>query len=109
MTGVVTLDGAPVAGGNLSFIPVGAGAGASATTGADGTYEVRTGSGEGLAVGDYIVTVSANGPPVTRPGSDLPFPGKLLTPKKYSTSQTSDLRASVQAGANELDFQLSSK
>ena len=108
LSGIVTLDGAPLAGANLSFIPVGSGAGAAATTGTDGSYEVRTGSGEGLAAGDYIVTVSANGPPVTRPGSDLPLPGKLLTPKKYSTSQTSDLRASVQTGANELNFELKS-
>lgn len=109
MSGVVTLDGTPLAGGNLSFIPMGDGAGASATIDSDGTYDVRTGSVRGLTIGEYIVTVSANGPPVSRLGSDLPFPGKLLTPKKYSTSQTSDLRATVQAGANELDFKLTSK
>lgn len=108
LSGVVTLDGTPLATGNISFIPAGEGAGASATIGAGGAYDVQTGSARGLAPGDYLVTVSANGPPVTKPGSDLPLPGELLTPKKYSTSQTSDLRATVQAGANKLDFNLTS-
>jgi hypothetical protein len=108
LTGVVTLDGAPLATGNISFLPTGEGAGASASIGLDGAYDVRTGSVRGLAPGDYVVTVSANGPPITKPGSDLPLPGKLLTPKKYSTSQTSDLRATVQPGDNTLNFELTS-
>jgi hypothetical protein len=106
LTGVVTLDGAPLTTGNIAFLPTGEGAGASATIGSDGSYDVRTGSVRGLAPGDYVVTVSANGPPVTKPGSDLPLPGKLLTPKKYSTSQSSDLRANVQPGDNNLNFDL---
>lgn len=108
LTGVVTLDGVPLATGNISFLPTGEGAGASASIGPDGAYDVRTGSVRGLAPGDYVVTVSANGPPITKAGSDLPLPGKLLTPKKYSTSQTSDLRATVQPGDNELNFELTS-
>jgi hypothetical protein len=108
LSGVVTLDGKPLATGNIAFLPTGEGAGASATIGSDGSYDVRTGSVRGLAPGDYIVTVSANGPPVTKPGSDLPLPGKLLTPKKYSTSQSSDLRANVQPGDNNLNFDLTS-
>lgn len=108
LTGVVTLDGAPLANGNISFLPAGEGAGASATIGPDGAYDVRTGSVRGLAPGEYVVTVSANGPPITKRGSDLPLPGKLLTPKKYSTSRTSDLRATVQPGENTLNFELTS-
>ncbi|HVJ66442.1 MAG TPA: carboxypeptidase-like regulatory domain-containing protein [Caulifigura sp.] len=59
VSGVVTLDGAPVEGATVTFQPKAAGPTSFAITNPDGTFTMRTGSGrEGAAVGDHMVGVS---------------------------------------------------
>ena len=106
--GVVTLNGRPLDRGSVTFIPVERGPGASANINPDGTYAARTGSTQGLEPGEYVVTVRANADPVPNPQGGPPTPGKLLTPAKYGSSQTSDIRFTVESGKNHLDVKLSS-
>ncbi|HMO84162.1 MAG TPA: carboxypeptidase-like regulatory domain-containing protein [Lacipirellulaceae bacterium] len=106
--GVVTLDGAPLSGGSVTFVPVERGAGASANINAEGSYAALTGSSQGLQPGEYVVTVRASAPPSPDPKGGPPIPGKLLTPKKYGSTQTSDLRATISAGRNTLNLELRS-
>ena len=59
VAGTVTLDGEPVAGAKVTFIPAGPGIPATGTTDATGRYELRIGSGRtGVPRGRYGVTVS---------------------------------------------------
>ena len=59
VAGTVTLDGEPVAGAKVTFIPAGPGIPATGTTDATGRYELRIGSGRtGVPCGRYGVTVS---------------------------------------------------
>lgn len=59
-TGVVTVDGAPIEGATIVFIPnVQGGESGSAITDAQGAYSAVSGSvGEGLLPGEYKVTIS---------------------------------------------------
>jgi len=57
--GTVTVDGKPLAGGGVVFIP-GRGRGATGTIGLDGTYTMSTyGNGDGAIVGRHRVAVFA--------------------------------------------------
>jgi len=104
--GVVRLNGKPLDRGSVTFVPVEGGAGATASIGSGGAYAARTGSLEGLEPGEYVVTVQARGDVIRNAKGGLPMPGKLLTPAKYTTSKTSDLRATIKPGSNELDLEL---
>jgi hypothetical protein len=106
--GVVTLDGQPLNRGTVSFIPESGGAGATAAIGSDGSFEARTGSTIGLQPGDYAITVRAREDSVQPAKGGLPMPGKLITPKKYDSSSTSGLRATINSGKNELQLELRS-
>lgn len=58
VAGTVTLDGKPVAGARVSFIPTGPGIPATGTTDAAGRFELEVGSGRrGVPRGRYAVTV----------------------------------------------------
>ncbi|MBI1832516.1 MAG: metallophosphoesterase [Planctomycetes bacterium] len=72
----------------------------------DGSYQATTYlRDDGLEVGEYKVTATLR-IPYFEPSGKL---GKNLLPERYATHQTSDLRATVKAGANVIDFQLTSK
>lgn len=59
VAGTVTLDGEPVAGAKVTFIPAGSGIPATGSTDAAGRYELRIGTGRtGVPRGRYGVTVS---------------------------------------------------
>jgi len=64
VTGTVTLDGTPVEGATVTFIPVdGKARSASGSTSADGTFELTTFKDkDGALPGDYKVTVSYRDP-----------------------------------------------
>ena len=113
VSGTVTLDGKPLrmeAGtGTVSFHPEGGGPAAQARIGADGRFVLKTGSGEGLPSGDYVVTVVATGAGPKTPRNGVPMPGPLLTPTRYGTRKQSDLRFTVNPGANEIDIPLTSR
>lgn len=106
--GLVTLDGKPLDRGSVSFVPVTSGAGASASIGNDGSYEVQTGAISGMSPGDYVVTVRANGDPIPRADGGPPTPGKPITPAKYNSRNTSGLQYTIQPGANEINLELKS-
>jgi len=108
VSGSVTLDGKPVSKGNVSFMPVTDGATAYGTIAADGTYTLSSGSNSGANPGDYVVVVVVNGdipPPV--PGKTPENP-KALSPIKYASKDTSDLKVTVKAGPNVIPLEMKS-
>ena len=107
VTGQVTLDDQPLTTGNVSFNPVGDGPVGVGTIQPNGSYSVSTGTANGLPPGDYIVTVVATKPVAPSPANPEPVP-QLITPQKYGTRETTDLKCSVKAGSNKQDFHLRS-
>src|SRR5438270_13282201 len=85
--GTVTHNGAPLKKGTVTFTPK-EGPTAYATI-ADGNFTVMTGSSVGLKPGDYVVTVVDQ----TIPDPDANELAKILTPVKYASPATSDLKA----------------
>jgi hypothetical protein len=90
--GIVTLDGKPLAGATLVFIPSGTvGEGASGTSGSDGSFRLVTRNHAGAKPGDYKILVQVTPPakdPYTAYAEELQFrrePG----PKKASGSSSS--------------------
>ena len=114
VAGKVSLDGNPVSGAVIVFENAERGVSVNAELTADGTYTVRTFDTGGLPPGEYAVAVRPGG----IAGTDAPLageefpqndsPGQAI-PARYHGTQTSGLRATVQAGRNPpFDFQLSS-
>src|SRR5687768_4028659 len=59
VTGIVTLQGKPVAGAAITFVPTGDGEAASAITDSEGKYALTTWeAGDGARPGEYRVKVS---------------------------------------------------
>lgn len=59
VTGVVTLDGKPIEGATVSFVPKKTGQMSFGLTGPDGKFSLKAGTGQsGAAVGDHNVTVT---------------------------------------------------
>ena len=106
--GVVTLDGKPVERGRITFVPAESGAGAFAAINADGSYEARTGSVDGLETGEYLIAVQSREDSIPDPKGGPPLPGKLITPRKYARSRTSGINVSIDPGSNKVDFELKS-
>ena len=110
VAGFVKMAGAPLENGVVTFTPVKGGPSAYGTITAGGRYELKTGAGQGLELGDYVVTVAANATPeqaVTmgiKVGREGIMP--LLTPLKYADTATSPLKATVKSGRQDLDFDL---
>lgn len=112
--GQITLDGEPLIGGDsrqitIMFYPEsGVGAPAAATVDESGTYKLSSGSQNGLAPGDYVVTLSAM--ELTFPNGPNAEPSrKLLTPLRYTQPKASGLRREVKPGSNRFDLELTSK
>ena len=111
VSGEVTLDGNALESGRVVFSPRGDAAtqGATGQIGSNGRYEVQTGRSGGLKSGEYAVTVSSRKRPKPSSGGGPPAPGKLLTPKKYRNSSTTDLLVEVKPGSNDIDLALTSE
>jgi hypothetical protein len=115
--GTVTLDGKPLAGADLRFIPEGEtpGQGGAARTAPDGTYTLSTPLGEpGAPAGDYRVVIEKHEAP---PGAGPPDPNvppiesafRELLPPSYSDPAQSTLKATVTpSGSTTADFALKS-
>ena len=103
-SGTVTLDGAPLKDGTVSFHPAGDGPTAYGTV-TDGAFTVSTGQRDGLPAGKYKVTISAS----TIPKEGTKEQAKMLTPKKYATADATPLEADVKSGANTFQFEMSGK
>jgi len=121
--GVVTLDGQPVEGANVSFSPVDKnGKGATGMTGANGVFKLTTipdgEPGGGAMAGDYNVafskTVTSDPNAVTSSedpnygkssstGKTESFKSEKVIPEKYENPATSGFKVTVKAGENKGD------
>ncbi|WP_145368179.1 carboxypeptidase-like regulatory domain-containing protein [Maioricimonas rarisocia] len=125
VTGVVTLNGEPVVGADVTFYNADAARSAFGRTDDEGRYQLSTfSSNDGAVDGRHIVTIvkvdapAADAAPVASieseayvpPGagaSTTPAKPKSTLPEKFSSQQTSGLTAIVNAeGDNEIDFEL---
>lgn len=111
VSGSVTLDGAPLPIGTVTFAPVGEGTIAHGRIDEGGDYALRTGREEGLKAGDYRVTVVAREKPASDygPNGGPPPPGRQLTPDWYRSADSSGLEFSVERGGNTIDLALTSE
>lgn len=111
VSGSVTLDGEPLKiasdmRGTVLFQAVG-GQGAVATGILDpaGHYQLAVGSSTEIPPGKYQVAITASQLlPKSEKGEQQ---GKLITPLKYMSAQSSGLQAEVKPGENQFDFALS--
>ena len=122
VSGTVTLDGEPVAGAKVTFLPAGPGIPATGTTDATGRYQLRIGSGRtGVPRGRYGVTVSklkvstvtegearrvaaaaSVGAVETEPTSDgLVQVIEHVVPRRYADPATSGLEVDVTSAGDE--------
>jgi len=130
VTGTVKYKGDPVEGAIVTFLPAaskdmmsqGKGNAAYGTTDKNGNYTLKTFSpGDGAVPGSYIVTVTkfeqkavestpdVDSADYNPPGENdaPPKPPKNDLPKKYEAIKTSDLKADVAAGTdNVVDLDL---
>ena len=118
VSGTVTLDGRPLSGVMVSFVPTGSthGSGARGHTDNAGRYELTaTHGGKGTPVGDYRVVarklVMPDGSNFPANSNVAPFnsPARQVLPAKYSERDRTVLAALVRDGANTIDFPLASK
>lgn len=122
--GVVTLDGKPVEGATLTFVPSDSSMGkaAYARTDAQGRYKLTaTGggqSGAGTMTGRYDVAITLDVPSREPTAKELEnqergivpnIPMISVVPKKYNDAKTSELSAEVVKGKNRFDFELKSE
>lgn len=108
----VLLDGKPVEGAGVGFVPVGGGPAASATTDADGRFQLMTMNQPGVPEGRYLVTVIKVEDSGLNPDGTIAPGGiktKWLVPKKYSDAAMSGLTADVGRDGLEQVFELSSR
>ncbi|MDR1479207.1 MAG: Ig-like domain-containing protein [Planctomycetaceae bacterium] len=101
VTGVVTLNGAPLPNTTLNFATVdGQGLNSMGGTDSDGKYVLYYADGKtGAIPGKYKVTATN-----ARPMEDIPE----SVPKKYLDFSTTDIEVEVKAGNNIIDVKLTS-
>ena len=113
--GVVRLDGQPLPGAHIEFVPAGntPGIGSSGAAGPDGAYLIHNKhGGAGAAPGEYKVVVNM---PEARGGAVVADPklAKAASDKRvpplYASRDTTPLRATVPARGGVVDLELSSK
>ena len=100
VSGKVTLNGKAVPAGRITLHD--AGGSMSSAIHADGTFQIKN-----VPIGEYRITVD-NEPPAGLPGEPPPKrdPKQVDIPKKYGDIETSGLTATVVAGKQSLDIQL---
>ena len=108
VTGLVTLDGNPIPSGSVVFYPTTGGAAVYGEAGADGRFELRTGTSVGLQPGNYSVTVMHRRGQPSMNMSPAQIDALDITPTKYRRRETTDLQYSIQRGPNDLTIRLSS-
>lgn len=116
--GTVTVDGKPLAGAVVVFLPAFSDAGTHSVgeTDRDGVYKLATLYQPGAGVGDYRVIVShvvdADGTVASlaaRSGEYVPPEvnhGQELVPPRYSDVSKTELRASVRPGTGSINLDL---
>lgn len=124
VTGVVKLDGAPVEGAAVTFVPTSGTLGAYGITDASGVYTLTTqggAEGKGAVEGEYQVGITKQENVAPTPskeevakaseeGRDIskeyPSEWKDVVPSKYAAPNLSGLTATVKKGKNTVDFEL---
>ncbi|PQO31401.1 hypothetical protein C5Y96_13765 [Blastopirellula marina] len=122
--GTVTLDGKPLDGAAISFVPAEGGRPCSGQTDAQGHFTLASYvAGDGVPPGEYKVTVvkldarrKAEAAPVEEgtDGGEEQVMGnieqavKFLTPMKYSSPATTDLKVEVTANMEPVQIDLKS-
>jgi hypothetical protein len=118
VSGVVTLDGKPVAGASVMLTPDDGGRPALGESDAEGKFALATFEpGDGALVGKHHVTVrkvEISGVQADRDGlSGQPMRGgvreKWVIPKKYSNSKEWDHTVEVKSGMEPLKLELTSR
>lgn len=110
--GRVTLDGSPLEGATVTFLPDSGGRPGTGKTNADGRYTLRfTGTKWGAPLGRHEVRVSTFAYPSTIEHADGTVTSHPMLPEtlpaKYN--QQSELSANVEPGMNEFNFDLTSE
>jgi hypothetical protein len=103
--GKVTYKGKPVTEGTVTFLNPNEGGAAEAAIGTDGSY-----SASRVVIGEYVVEIK----PLmeikdTDPGKSPPAPVEKNAPdipKKYRQQGTTPLKAKVERGQNEINFEM---
>lgn len=97
VTGIVSLDGKPLTRGKVYFLPDKEkgtkGPMAIGEIQPDGTYTLKSASGEGAMVGHHRVRVEARAEPKDQNDTQPPY----IIPARYDNPQTSKLTAEVKA------------
>lgn len=108
VTGVVTLDGAPLANAKVFFSPTESGRTSEAVTDAEGKYELRyIRDIMGAKVGEHSVRVTTGAPAIIGDDGKVETPAvPEKVPAKYNTEST--LKKEVKPGDQEIDLQLTS-
>ncbi len=129
--GVVTLDGKPLEGATLTFVPVQDGVGAAATgmSDASGKYQLTAvgagagaQAGAGTLPGEYYVGVLKVVVPTAPTSAELPSDDSSGTrpqpkdaeltsvvPPRYKDPQESGIKVTVEQGTNNIPIELTSK
>jgi hypothetical protein len=116
VSGTITLDGKPLSGAGIMFLPRGEtrGTGAFGMADANGKYSLKTDhGGAGAPEGEYAVTISKvvnrDGTPYV-PRPDAAEAGERETlPATYSDSMKTILTATIPKGGDTINFELKSK
>lgn len=104
--GTVSLDDKPLDGGSVVFYPKIAGPIAYSDIAPDGSYDLRTGSRDGLIPASYVAIVSYR---TGRPSSGMTLrqiQALEKVPIRYCNKETSDLHEEVKSGRNSIDLKL---
>lgn len=116
VSGVVVMNGEPVANAIVNFQLKGGTRGATGTTDTKGEFVLMTFSpGDGAVPGEYQVSVvKYSTPPADYPPPPeeydpkyVPFKAENLLPKKYSRHDSSGLTSVVNPGKNQIELKLS--
>jgi hypothetical protein len=100
---VLLKDGTPLSGGHVYFVPVNGTMAPEAEIGSDGSFELVTGrSGPGAPPGDYKVRIEPKDPTLMA-SSKRAGKAKLPFATKYLDEDSSELRVTVRAQANQLE------
>jgi len=124
VTGIVTLDGTPIADANVTFYPK-EGRASHGKTDSQGKYELTfTQDKKGAVLGEHTVTIITEIVQETDYGADDDYEKENggggadeasskarseLLPKKYCERGSSELTATVEKGDNVVDFPLKSE
>jgi hypothetical protein len=122
VSGKVTYNGAPLAKGNINFIPTGTTAADRAATATieNGYYTLTTATeNDGAFPGTYAVTITSTEVDLTEVKANMKGgsgrqedvlratrKAKSLIPMKYGFPDQSGLKAEVKSGSNSVDFAL---